>query len=294
LRNVRAFVLAALLGLATVPTALAADPVLVGAGDIADCPEHPGADLTANLIDGIAGTVMAIGDTVQEIGTAAEFSDCYAPSWGRFLDRTRPAVGNHEYVTDNAQPYFDYFGAAADPQDRGGWYAYNLGSWRIYVLNSNCDKGIDCDAQLRWLKTALRTHPRDCIAAYWHHPMWSSFYKSSTYTMVHPFYKALYAANADVLINGHHHVYERFRPLKPDGTYSRKGIREFTVGTGGTSRMAVLREVQAGSVKYRMNTWGVLKLTLHPGAYDYQFIAAGSPTENVASGTVLDSGIGGC
>jgi hypothetical protein len=287
-------VLAALLGVVSVTTAVAADPVLLGAGDIADCPEHPGADLTANLIDGIAGTVMAIGDTVQEIGAVSEYSDCYDPTWGRFLDRTRPAVGNHEYVTDNAQPYFDYFGAASGPQNRGGWYAYNLGSWRIYVLNSNCNKGIDCDAQLRWLKIALRSHPRDCIAAYWHHPMWSSFYKSSTYAMVHPFYKALYAYNADVLITGHHHAYERFRPLTPDGIYSRKGVRQFTVGTGGTADWQDLREVQAGSRKRINNIWGVLKLTLHPGSYDYQFIAAGSPMLDVTSGAVLDSGKGGC
>jgi hypothetical protein len=90
----------------------AAAVVLVGAGDIAGC-NGAGDEATAALLDGIPGTVVTVGDNVYESGTAAEFASCYDPSWGRFKARTRPAVGNHEYLTANAAVYFGLFCSAA-------------------------------------------------------------------------------------------------------------------------------------------------------------------------------------
>ena len=120
-------------------TAADDDPVLVGAGDVADCSRS--ADTrTAELIDGIAGHVFAAGDLAYPTGSARQFRDCYGPTWGRFRSRTSPAVGNHEYETAGARGYFDYFGSAAGARGKG-WYAYDLGTWRIYVLNSNCAIG---------------------------------------------------------------------------------------------------------------------------------------------------------
>ena len=120
--------------------------VFVGAGDIADC-GSTGDSATANLIDDIAGTVFTLGDNAYENGTLKEFNDCYGPTWGRFKSRTRPAVGNHEYNTPGAAGYFDYFGARAGDPDEG-WYAYNLGTWRIYALNSNCSEIGGCGGRL--------------------------------------------------------------------------------------------------------------------------------------------------
>src|SRR5207249_3815567 len=89
-----------------------------------------------------------------ESGTDGEFEQCYDPTWGRFKDRTRPAPGNHEYKSGNADGYFKYFGAAAGDPARG-YYSYDLGTWHIVVLNTNdhcqqvaCDKG---SAQEEWL-----------------------------------------------------------------------------------------------------------------------------------------------
>jgi hypothetical protein len=200
-------------GVATL--ALAADPVLVGAGDIASC-DSDGDEATAALLDTIPGTVAAIGDTVYPNGTDAEYANCYDPTWGRHLARTRPATGNHEYHTSGAQGYFNYFGAAAgDPNE--GYYSYDLGAWHIIVLNSNCSE-VSCAAgspQEQWLRGDLDAHPADCILAYWHHPLFNT--SGGGTIAVRPFWQALYAARADVVLNGHIHNYARLEPLDPDG-----------------------------------------------------------------------------
>ena len=113
------------------------DPVLVGAGDIADCALDSGA-ATAKLLDTIEGTVFTAGDNAYSDGSAANFRDCYAPTWGRHLDRTRPAPGNHDWVTKDLAGYLDYFGKQAAP-DGKTWYSYDLGAWHVIVLDSNCD-----------------------------------------------------------------------------------------------------------------------------------------------------------
>lgn len=106
--------------------------MLVGAGDIATC-SGTGDEATANLLDGIAGTVFTVGDNAYNDGSAAQFANCYDPSWGRHKGRTKPAAGNHEYQTANASGYFGYFGAAAgDPAK--GYYSYDLGAWHVIVL----------------------------------------------------------------------------------------------------------------------------------------------------------------
>src|SRR3954466_4510492 len=117
-----------------VQPASAADPVLVGAGDIADCTSS-GDEATADLLDGIAGTVFTAGDNAYPNGAASDYSSCYAPSWGRHKPRTRPAPGNHEYLTSGASGYFGYYGANAGTASLG-YYSYDVGSWHIVSLNS--------------------------------------------------------------------------------------------------------------------------------------------------------------
>ena len=209
-------------------------PVLVGAGDIASCTSS-GDSATAALIDRIPGTVFAAGDTAYQSGTAAEFANCYRPTWGSFKWRTRPVPGNHEYLTTGAGPYFAYFGSQAGTAGEG-WYAYDVGTWRIYSLNSNCASVGGCgpgSAQEAWLRADLAANPRACVAAIWHHPLFSSGVHGGT-DATRPLWEALYEAGADLVINGHDHDYERFAPQRPDGTAdAATGIREFVVGTGG-------------------------------------------------------------
>ena len=122
------------------------DAFLVAVGDIAQCPGNAG--ITATLVDGLPGTIAALGDTVYEDGTPEEYANCYEPTWGRHKARTRPAVGNHEYGTPGASGYFSYFGAAAGEPGKG-YYSYTLGAWHVVALNSNCGEVGGCQAGFR-------------------------------------------------------------------------------------------------------------------------------------------------
>ena len=254
-----------------------ADPVLVGAGDISTC-TNAGDTKTAALIEDIAGTVFTAGDNAYPSGALGDFEDCYEPTWGAFSDRTRPSPGNHDYETLDALGYFAYFGSAAGNQGEG-WYAYDLGAWRVYALNSNCAPVGGCgkgSAQLQWLKADLAANPTRCIAAYWHHPLFSSGEHGNS-PKVKPFWRALYAAGADVIINGHDHDYERFARQEPDGDRNTAGIREFVVGTGGAERRS-FANIKANSQIRDANTFGVLKLTLHATSYDFEFVPQAGKT----------------
>lgn len=248
-----------------------ADPVLVGAGDISTC-TNAGDTKTAALIEAIPGTVFTAGDNAYEDGTLAEFQDCYGPTWGAFLDRTRASLGNHDYHTSGAEGYFTYFGSRAGEPGKG-YYAYDLGAWRIYALNSNCSEVGGCGAgspQRAWLKADLAANPRRCVLTYWHHPRFSSGFHGNS-PSVKGFWTALYQAGADVVVNGHDHDYERFARQKPNGERAPNGIREFVVGTGGVDRRP-FGNTKPNSQVRNASTWGVLKLTLHAASYDFEFV----------------------
>ena len=192
------------------------DPVLVGAGDIADC-DLPGDEQTAQLLDGIAGTVFTAGDNVYDDGTGQEFGECYGPTWGRHRARTLPAAGNHDWNTEDAAGYRSYFGDAVGA-DGATWYSTDLGEWHVIVLDSNCSKVEGCgpdSPQGRWLAADLAGNDARCTVAIWHHPRFSSGEHGSD-ALTDPFWRALHAAGVDVVINGHDHDYERFSPHDPD------------------------------------------------------------------------------
>jgi hypothetical protein len=254
--------------------------VLVGAGDIASCKDPEGARATAKLLEKIPGTVFAAGDLAYEKGSTAEFKNCYDPTWGEFKARTRPTLGNHEYADRTASGYFQYWGKQAGPAGKG-YYSYDLGSWHIVALNTNCYSRIlgGCAAgspQELWLKADLGEHPDACILAYGHHALFSSgVFKSHA---VHPelkdLWRDLYAAHAALVLAGHEHSYERFAPQDPDGRAdSVNGIREIVVGTGGRSHDPLGFALDNSEVR-NTDTYGVLKLTLTPGHYTWEFIPA--------------------
>ncbi len=259
------------------------DPVLVGAGDIASC-VMTGDSATAKLLDGISGTVFTAGDNAYEQGTAAQYTNCYHPTWGRHRARTKPVAGNHEYLTAGAAGYFGYFGSRAGTPGQG-WYAFDLGAWRIYALNSNCDQIGGCEtgsAQETWLRADLAANPRQCVLAIFHHPMFSSGVHGNDLRMG-DVWAALYEAGADVIVNGHDHDYERFAPQTPDGTADdATGIRQFVVGTGGAGLRA-FGTIRANSQVRSSAAHGVIKLTLRPTSYAWSFVP-------VAGRTFKDSG----
>jgi hypothetical protein len=248
-------------------------PVLVGAGDIADCANLNGAEATAKLLEKIPGIVVAIGDLAYPDGTRENFA-CYDKTWGRVKGRTRPAPGNHEFHSAGATFYFEYFGkAAGDPKE--GYYSYDLGTWHIIALNSECVEIGGCNEgslEEKWLRADLAAHPATCTLAYFHKPLFSSGGAHGGDPQVRPFFQALYDANADVILTGHDHDYERFAPQDANGKLDRvRGIREFVVGTGGKNHRPF--GTLEANTEVRDNTaFGVLKLTLKPGRYDWQFI----------------------
>jgi hypothetical protein len=266
--------------------------IVVAAGDIATC-SGTGDEATAKLVGATDGaTVLTLGDNAYPHGTAQDFEQCYEPTWGQFKERTRPILGNHEYETEGARGYFDYFGEATGDPDEG-YYSYELASWHIVALNSNCGEAeIRCgpgSAQTKWLKEDLAANADEgqCTLAYMHHPRFSSGEEHGSTPKLEPLWEALYEAGADVVLSGHEHNYERFAPQDPGGKADpQRGIREFVVGTGGKSHYPILEPI-ANSEVYDDETYGVLELTLNPKSYEWRFI----PVEGE---TFTDSGSARC
>jgi hypothetical protein len=246
---------------------------LLAAGDIAAC-NSTGDEATAAILDARPNAVIAtLGDNVYDSGTASEFANCYDPSWGRHKDRTRPALGNHEYGVFRAGGYYGAFGAAAGEAPLG-WYSYDVGVWHVIVLNSNCEV-VGCatgGSQDRFIRDDLAAHPARCTVAIWHHPRWSSGTVHGPTVGLQSLYTALFELGVDILLTGHEHNYERFAPLDPAGVVDPvRGIRQFVVGTGGRSHYP-LGPPAPGSEARNDNTFGVLALTLRPGSYQWQFV----------------------
>ena len=260
------------------------DAIFVGAGDIAAEPSgRAGPDEeTAKLLDAIVAanpgrvTVFTTGDNAYSSGTPSEYADFYDPTWGRHKAITRPVPGNHDYQTAGATGYFGYFGNAAGEPGKG-YYAYDLGAWRIYALNSQIDRHQGSEQEL-WLRADLAAHSdTTCVLAYWHYPRFSSGSHGSN-TSVAPFWRALYDYGAELVLVGHDHNYQRFAPQTPSGARNdSRGIREFVVGTGGRHAYKFATPI-ANTEAYNVDTAGVLKLTLRPASYDFEFIPIAGKT----------------
>ena len=289
------------------------DPVIAAAGDYGCDPLSSGYNnldgsasggacqqkATSNLlVGGNFSAVLALGDQ-HYCGSLPEYQQAYDPTWGRVKSITHPIPGNHEYLTSSgstptvgcdssnagAAGYFNYFGPAAGTPGQG-WYSFDVGTWHLIALNSNCSDVGGCvptSPQGLWLAADLAAHANQCILAYWHIPLFSSGGRAAQngYWL----WKQLYAAHADVVLDGHDHIYERFDPQDASGVADPNGIREFIVGTGGANHTSIAT-VAANSVVRDTTTFGVLALKLHAGSYDWTF--------EPAVGTFTDSGSASC
>lgn len=266
----------------------AGDQTVVAAGDIVDCKKLSGSEATAKLLDAIPGTVLAVGDLAYPEGSDENFR-CYDKTWGRHKSRTRPVPGNHEYHTAQAVGYFRYFGSAAGDPGRG-YYSFDLGSWHIIALNSECSVVGGCgegSPQERWLRDDLQKNTSSCTLAFWHVPLFSSGGEHGNDLQMKDFWKDLYAAGADIVLNGHDHDYERFAPQNPDGGADpTHGIREFVVGTGGKNQRGFRKPLATTEVRSNSG-FGVLQISLRAHDYDWKFVP-------VAGGRFADSGSGSC
>jgi Calcineurin-like phosphoesterase len=267
------------------PTTAAGDPVITAAGDIAHEGEpSPPQRRTARLVRSIDPTAaLTLGDNQYPDGELADFKASYDPTWGRFKNITRPVPGNHDYHTEGADGYFDYFGRRAH-RGNGGYYSFDLGAWHLVAVNSG--PGSISDEQLDWIRRDLRRSDATCELAYWHHPRWSSGTNHGSDEDMADLWRVLFRQGVDVVLNGHEHNYERFAPLSPSGRRARRtGIREFVVGTGGADSYPFGDPIP-GSQKRITDVFGVLRMTLHNDGCAWAFVRV--------NGGVRDHGRHGC
>jgi hypothetical protein len=232
--------------------------------------------------------VLALGDNQYCCGATSAYREAYDRTWGRLKDITYPVPGNHEYDTPEAAGYFAYFGARAGKRGEG-WYSFDLGAWHFIALNSECEHVNGCQAdspQGRWLRADLMAHRATCTLAFWHQPKFSSgpHGNNSSYQ---DFWHLLYDGGVDVILNSHDHIYERFAPQTSDGQLDRsRGIRQFTVGTGGGSHYRIV-SVQPNSEVRNNTTFGILQLNLEAASYEWKYLST-------TPGAFTDSGAGVC
>jgi Calcineurin-like phosphoesterase len=286
---------AALLSGLLLPAAARATPAaaavtgssLLAAGDVGSCSNTAGATATAALIGAHSGLVGMLGDANGPDNSLAQYQQCYGPTWGKYLSRTRPTAGNRD-LAGTSPGYYAYFGGAAGPAGKG-YYSYTLGTWHIVVLNSNCSLVGGCtptSAQGQWLSADLAAHPNTCTLAYWHWPVFTSGSATPGSTAMLPLFQILYNHHADVVLNGENENYERFAPQNPQGVADPNGIREFVVGTGGEGHEG-FGTIAPNSQVRNSTTFGILHMTLGAGQYSWQFLP-------VAGQTFTDSGTGTC
>ena len=263
--------------------------MIAAAGDISLTSIGPQQQTSNLLLDAGYAAVLLLGDNQYQNGDLSDYNAYFNPTWGRVKAMTYPSPGNHEYNSLGVG-YYSYFStgaavAAASP----GYYSFNVGEWHLISLNSNCSF-VPCtasSAQVTWLKADLAANTRKCVLAYWHHPRFNSGATHGNDTNVSPFWDALYAAGVDIVLNGHEHTYERFDPQTPAAIADpTAGIREWVVGTGGAGAYA-FGTTKANSAIRNTGTYGILKLTLKPSGYDWNFVP-------VAGSTFTDTGSAVC
>lgn len=251
------------------------DPVIAAAGDIA-CASGSVKDAThchqaetAALLAG-ADVVLPLGDNQYNSGTLTEYRASYDPSWGKYRTVSKPVPGNHE--GSSKAGYRSYFGF---PSTGPLYYSYDVGSWHVVAVDSDQCARTGCpagSAQEQWVRQDLAAHPTQCTLAYWHQARWASGTTLTDNTYMGPIYTAMYEAGVDLVLNGHNHAYERFYPMTPAGVRDdSRGIRQIIVGTGGAN-FSGGTPLRANSVLRHNQTFGVLKVTLGAGAYDWRFV----------------------
>jgi hypothetical protein len=271
-----------------------------GAGTSKACAQKRTSDRM--LADTSLDAVLGLGDYQYDCGQASDYAVSYTPTWGRLNPLMDPSAGNHEYQTGNdsagnpcpvdnstAAGYFNYFGAASHPETKGH-YSLNVGTWHLIALNANCAKsGVGgcgaTSAQTKWLKADLASTTAPCVLAFWHQPLWTGV-GTGVASAYRAWWNVLYAAHADVVLNGHVHNYQRFAALNPTGSLDAlNGITEYIVGTGGEDLKSVGASAKPQPVASK-KTFGYLRMTLLPAGWTAQFIDY--------NGSVLDTSSGVC
>ncbi len=286
--------------------ALAGAAVMIGAGDIASC-GSTGDERTARIVDsiikadsvaGVENFVFTLGDNAYPDGSARDFERCFTPSWGdpkkSIMKVIHPSPGNHEHHTNGAASYYNYFGERAAGSAKRGYYSYDVGAWKVIVINSEIVVNpefprSDEVAQLTWIKNEMKTSTKACTMAYFHHPRFSSGWHGSDARMA-PTWQAMMDGGVDLVLAGHDHHYERLAPMNAEGVRDTvKGIPSFVVGTGG-GELRGLKGTKAPNSEYRLQGYfGVLKLTLGDKGYTSAFIDTNGRAWDPVAGSCIQN-----
>jgi hypothetical protein len=276
-----ALVLAACAPTTLRPSALPGDPITVAAAGDISCPalsrvvpvRCQQAATAAAVAD--ADFVVALGDLQYPGGTTTSWNG-YDASWGALAAKTLPVIGNHEWLTPNAQGFYDYWASKGNPQTRGVWSRPLGNGWTFIGLDANCGKQ-DCKAELLALDAALFSAGQ-CAIVGWHQPRWSSgHHGSSPNKKLDGLWSTAVAHGVPLVLNGHEHNYERTTPFGQ--------TTEVVVGTGGKS-MDAPTPPGTFTAKQIDSTFGHLRLTLTANNYTAEY--------RDLSGAVLDSFSGTC
>jgi len=260
---------------------------VIAVGDMASC-KNDSAEEVSDLLDKYSYPIWGLGDFAYPDGSKADFQ-CFDSKVGTHKSKISPVVGNHEYYSDKAKPYFDYFGSSAGSIDKG-YYSQTKGNWQILFLNSSCWKVGGCNPgnpQYEWVKQQITAKPDMCRAVVIHDPRWSSWGPYADADNLDALTRLIYNGKTDLYISGHAHHYERLAKLNPDRKEDNKGFRQFTVGTGGIAlRQPDSSDVLSVSRKLITNSHGILELSLNQDSYSWKFIDINNK--------VLDSGSDTC
>jgi acid phosphatase type 7 len=227
--------------------------------------------------------VLPLGDLQYDNGEFGDFQKSYAQTWGKLLAITRPVPGNHDYLEAGAAGYLEYFKAQTGGRN---YYAFDIGDWRYYALDSNCEQ-MDCAGEAVWLDKDMTANPRKCTAIAMHHPRYSSGTDPlhGDRLEVRPLWGVAFLHHADLALAGHEHQYQRFRAMDADGHLTDEGLVSFVVGTGGKSLYEKGRPEKGEVLAYNARA-GVLDLKLGKAGFGWRF-------RNV-DGKTIDEGVQAC
>ncbi|GHG74333.1 metallophosphoesterase [Comamonas sp. JC664] len=202
--------------------------------------------VVAAMVKQRAELFVALGDNAYADGTEAEIqNNLFVPMEALLAEVPFYAsLGNHEYVTNQGQPYLDnLYLPSNNPDGTERYYSFDWGHVHFVALDSNCAVGLASadrctrDAQKAWLERDLAGSTQPWKIVFFHHPPWSSGEHGSQLSMRRHFGPIMEKYGVDLVLTGHDHNYERSKPMKGDGVAApgEKGIPYLVVGGGGAT-----------------------------------------------------------
>jgi uncharacterized protein (TIGR03382 family) len=239
-------------------------------------------EVAASMLARRPDLFIAMGDNAYESGTEAEIqNNLFLPMADLLSEVPFFAVaGNHEYVTNQSQPYLDNLYLPTSPSGGERYYSFDWGHVHFVGLDSSCAIGLaskercTLEAQLAWLEKDLAQSQADWTVVYFHHPPWSSGAHGSQLVMRREFSPLFEQYGVDLVLTGHDHNYERSYPMKGEGLApsGTRGIPYLVVGGGGAALRSISSRAPAWSAVRNNKDFGFLDVTVNEGTLTAQLV----------------------